>query len=286
MLATRKSYLIGLIVADIGNPFYAELARGIETESFDKGYRIVFCSTENRPERMQAYVERMVDAGVEGIILASARLIEPIIDELLQDRFPVILVNRKTSKTNCNFVVVNNTKGAYDMTQYLMDCGYTRIAFVSGPDSLSTGNERLNGFRKAFRERGVKLRDEYIVKGPFIRDTGYIGARSLLQLKPKPDAIFAGNDYIAMGVIDAIDEVGLKIPEDIAVVGFDDTAFAANRRINLTTVSQRQFEMGGLGVKILIDDIEGKGKRAHHQIVLEPHIVIRQSCRMIQETVV
>ena len=278
MFASRKSFLLGLIVSDIRNPFYAELARGIEEETYKNGYSVLFCSTDNRPERIDNYVNHMIGAGVEGIMFASARLKEPIVEQLISERFPIVLMNRKIAGNNCNYVVIDNCKGAYDITKYLIGSGYKRIGLVSGPNSLSTGKERLNGYKKALAEHGIEIKSDYIFQGPFTKETGYEGALKLLNIKSRPDALFAGNDYIAMGVLDAIEEKGLRVPRDIAVVGFDDTEFASNKRINLTTVSQRQFEMGSLGAKILINYIESKQSNYVHQIVLEPKIIIRESC--------
>jgi DNA-binding LacI/PurR family transcriptional regulator len=275
---SRKSNLIGLVVSDISNPFYAELARGIEDKAHEEGYNVIFCSTVNKPERMETYVNLMMDAGVDGFIFASTRLHEPVVEKLIDERFPLVLVNRKLRAEIGNYVVLNNIQGAYEITQHLIDLGYRKIAIITGPSNFSTGLYRLKGYQQALKDHHIELNNNYVIQGPFTRETGYEGAKQLLTMGGRPEAIFAGNDYIAMGVIDAVEELGLHIPEETGLVGFDNTEFASNQRIKLTTVSQRTYEMGNLGIQILIDYIGRKETNYTHRVVLEPRLIIRESC--------
>jgi LacI family transcriptional regulator len=275
---SKKSNLIGLVVSDISNPFYAELARGIEDKAHEQGYNVIFCSTDNKPERMGTYVHLMMDAGVDGLIFASSRLHEPVVEKLIDDRLPVVLVNRKLKGEACNYVVLDNIQGAYEITEHLINLAYRKIAIITGTSNLSTGLDRLKGYQHALKDNRIELNEDYVIQGPFTRETGYEGTKQLLAMKARPEAIFGGNDYIAMGVIDAVEELGLHIPGDIALVGFDDTEFASNQRIRLTTVSQRKYEMGNLGVQILIDYIERKETDYLHKVILEPRLIIRESC--------
>ena len=275
---TKKSNLIGLVVSDISNPFYAELARGIEDKAHEKGYNVIFCSTDNKAQRMETYVHLLMNAGVDGCIFASARLHEPVIEKLIDEHFPLVFVNRKLREEAYNYVVLNNFQGAYEITEHLINLGYGKIASIAGTSNLSTGLDRLKGYKQALKDHGIEFNEDYVVQGPFTRETGYEGAKRLLTMEDRPEAIFGGNDYMAMGVIDAVEELGLHVPEDIALVGFDDTEFASNQRIRLTTVSQRRYEMGNLGVQILIDYIERKETDYTHKVVLEPRLIIRESC--------
>ena len=277
-LVLKRSNLIGLVVADISNPFYAELARGIEDKAHQEGYNVIFCSTDNKPERMETYVHLMIDVGVDGFIFTSARLREPLIEKLIAERLPLVLVNRKLSGEAFNYVVLNNVKGAYEVTKHLINLGYRKIAIIDGPSNVSTGLDRLRGYQRALKDHQIPLNPDYIIHGPFARVTGYDGARRLLEMENRPEAIFGGSDYIAMGVIDAVEEMGLRVPEDVGLVGFDDTEFASNQRIRLTTVSQNKYDMGNLGVQILIDLIERKNTNYTHKVILEPELIIRESC--------
>jgi len=274
----KKSNLIGLVVSDIRNPFYAELARGIEDKAHEEGYNVIFCSTDNRPERIKEYINLLKDAGVDGLVFASVRLNEPIVEKLIDERFPLVLVNRKLRVDENNYVVLDNIKGAFEITKHLINLGYTKIGIITGSSNLSTGIDRLKGYQQSLKHHNIEFNEDYVIQGPFTKETGYEGAKCLLNMENRPEAIFGGNDYIAMGVIDAADGLGVHIPEDIALVGFDDTDFASNKRIQLTTVSQRKYEMGNLGVQTLIDFIERKETDYIHKIILEPRLIIRESC--------
>lgn len=275
---SKKSNVLGLIVSNISNPFYAELARGIEDKARKAGYHVIFSSMQSQYTEVEIYVNFMLDAGVDGIIFASARLREPVVKRLIKERFPLVLVNRKLKGEDFNYVVLDNIKGAYMITQHLINLGYIKIAIITGFSNLFTGIERLKGYKQALKDNGIEFNENYVIQGPFNRTTGYEGAKHFLNIEDRPEAIFGGNDYIAMGVIDAVEELGLRIPEDIALVGFDETEFASNQRIKLTTVDQNKYEMGSLGVQILIDYIERKEADYIHKVILEPRLIIRNSC--------
>lgn len=280
----QKPNLLGLLVPDIKNPYHVEMARGIEDKAYEKGYNIIFCSTDYKSERLRTYVELMKNAGVKGFIFSSARLHEEIIEGLIEERFPLVLVNSRMVGENYNYVTCDNLKGAYLITEHLITLGYRKIAIITGPSNMSSGIDRLKGYQQALKDYAIPDKKRYIQRGPFQTDTGYEAALKLLALKDRPEAIFAASDYLAMGVIRALGESDLNYPEDIALVGFDDTHYAANQKISLTTVSQRKYEMGNLSVNILIDNIEQKHSAYTHKIVLEPRVVLRESCgRLLRE---
>ncbi len=275
---TKKSHLLGLVVSDISNPFYAELSRGIEDKAFKMGYNVIFCSSDEQTRRTEACVKHMLRTGVDGFIFASAHLKEPAVEKLIAEGFPTVLVNRKLRGSDYHYVVCNNFQGAYDITQYLLSLGYRKIAIISGHSHLSTGLDRLKGYQKALEDKRIALRLDYIIEGPFTPETGYNAAKKLLALEDRPEAIFAGNDYIARGVMEAVEELGLSIPEDVALTGFDNTTFAAKGGTKLTTVSQEIYDMGDLAVQILVDTIERKGLEYTHNVVLKAKITVRESC--------
>jgi LacI family transcriptional regulator len=276
--ATKRSRILALVVSDISNPFYAELSRGIEDKAFDMGYSVIFCSSDEQARRTEACVNHMLRTGVDGFIFASVHLKEPVVERLIAEGFPVVLVNRKLKGSNFHYVVCDNFQGAYDMTRYLLDLGYEKIAIIAGPSHLSTGLDRLKGYQKALEDKGIALRQDYILQGAFTPQTGYNATKKFLALEDRPEAIFAGNDYIAQGVMEAVEEFGLSIPGDVAITGFDDTRFAAACGTKLTTVSQEMYDMGNLGVQILIDTIDRKNLDYTHNVVLKPKIIVRGTC--------
>jgi len=281
--SSNKSRLIGLLVSDISNPFYAELARGMEEKAYEYDYNIMFCS-EVTVEKRNA-LKFLLKAGVDGLVFASAKLNDSHINKLIKEGFPTVLVNRKLKGEDFNHVVCDNRKGARMLMNHLFDLGYEDIAIITGPSNLSTAIERLEGYYSSYNDRGGVINESYIFQGHFDKDTGYNGTRQFIALCKRPQAIFAGNDYIAMGVLDALDEVGLRVPEDVAVVGFDNTTFAAHSRIKLTTVSQQKYEMGAIGVNILIDSIKRQKTDYQHRVVLDPKLIIRESCGYKLKTV-
>jgi LacI family transcriptional regulator len=276
-LARGRSHLIGLIVSDIKNPFYAEMARGIEDYARKRGYLVVICSADDQSDALEQYVESVIDAGIEGLIFASAKLEEPVVEKLIDDRYPVVMVNRRLKKKIGAYVVIDNKKGAYLITQHLIKNGYRKIVIITGPDGLSTVVERLEGYKQAMQEADLPLGKNAIHHVNFSRKEGFDAARGILAAKNRPEAIMGGNDYIAMGIMDAAKKLELSIPEDIAVVGFDNTGFAQS--MEMTTVSQGKYEMGDIAVKMLIESIEGKKSRSVNRVILEPELILRNSSR-------
>jgi LacI family transcriptional regulator len=277
--AQGKSHLIGLIVSDIKNPFYAEMARGIEDQARKLGYLVIMCSTDDQAEVLTRYTETVISAGVEGLIFASVRLHESVVRNLIDEKFPVVMVNRRLKAEVGEYVVLDNRKGAYQLTQHLIESGYRNIDIIIGPDDMSTAVERLRGYKQAMKENRMPLKKRSVHHVNFSRKDGFEAALRILKRKNRPDAIFGGNDYIAMGIIDAARQLALRIPQDLAVVGFDETEFAQS--MCLTTVSQRKYEMGDLAVQILTQSIEQKTPGTTHRVVLEPQLIVRQSSRSL-----
>jgi LacI family transcriptional regulator len=273
--ARGRSNLIGLMVSDIKNPFYAELARGIEDQAKKHGYLVIICSTDDGEETLARYTETVIEVGVDGLILASVTLGDPTAERLIKEQFPMVMVNRHLKSEMGDYVVVNNRDGSRQLTNHLIKNGYRDIAIITGPDRMSTAVERLEGYLQAMRENGLTLNRKYIQHVKFSRSEGFKAAMKILSEDDRPEAIFGCNDYIALGVMDAARRLKLSVPGDLAVVGFDDTEFA--RSVRLTTVSQRQYDMGDVAVQILIESMEKKHEGLSRRIVLEPKLIIRES---------
>ena len=212
----------------------------------------------------------------------DALLHDENVKDLVKSGYPVVSILRRVYECEeLDFVVVDGVKGAYLAAEHLIRLGHTRIGLIKGPLDTSTGMERSDGAIKAFQDYGLPVEDELVHQGDFFKDSGYVGTRQFLMLNPqrRPTAIFAGNDEMALGAFEAIWEAGLKVPQDIALVGFNNVATTALRSIEITTVSQNKQEMGRLGAKRLIDKIEkNRGYKKHCHIVLEPRLVVRKSC--------
>jgi DNA-binding LacI/PurR family transcriptional regulator len=275
--SSNKSHLLGLLINDISNPFFAELARGMEDKAYEQDYYVIICSTE-KLHKGGDYQHFLMKAGVDGLAFASTKLKDPKIRKLIKDKFPIVTVNQKLEGEDFSHVICDNKKGAKLLIDHLCGLGYKKIAIVTGPSEIFTGRERLVGYCNALENQNIPICEEYIFQAPFSIETGYEGTKRLLAMKDRPEAIFACNDNIARGVLNAISDTELKVPEDIAVVGFDDTSFAAHNLINLTTINQKKYEMGAMTAGLLIELIARKNGNYLQRIILEPELIIRESC--------
>lgn len=281
-LVMKRSHTIGLIITTIMNPFYPELAKGIEDKVMELGYNIILCST-NYDLKLEKYCINMLRSkGVDGIIFSSVEANDPNIKPLIEDHFPFILVNRRIHNRLLNkkvdYIVLDNFSGGYMATEHLYKLGHRQIGIIAGSLNTSTAVERTEGVKKSLTDYGVKVDPNLILECNFSKELAYHGTKKFLSMKTPPTAIFAENDYMALGVREAILDSGLKIPENIALIGFDDIALTALKGVEITTVSQKKYEMGSLAVKILIDKIKNETTSTVNQIVLEPELVIRNSC--------
>ena len=282
-LVMRQTKTFGLVITTIANPFYNELAQGIEATARGFGYNIIFCSTHSDLSAEKHYIEMLRSKGVDGIIFTSAHMEDPNIVALAEEGFPIVLVNRRTYhplvKEKVDYVGVDNILGGFLAVEHLIRLGHNRIGLIGGSSESSVGLERLEGGRKALETYGLEQRDDYSLEGNFLKEAGYEGGKRFLKMVEPPSAIFASNDYMALGIYQAVLEEGLSIPEDMALIGFNDIEFAAIKGIELTTIGQKKFEMGSLAVEILIEKIErDENQPSMKEIFLKPELIIRKTC--------
>jgi len=281
-LVLGRTKTLGLVITTIVNPFYPELAKGIEDAARSLGYSIILCSTNFDPSLEKQYIDMLQSRGVDGIIFTSAHIHDPNITSLVEDRFPLILVNRRVYgiplMDSVDYVVVENTKGGFLAVEHLIRMGHRRIGIISGSSDSSAAVERLEGARKAFIDYGLNPADLLVLEGDFLKPSGYEAAREFLSLKNSPTAIFGVNDYMVLGAYEAILDSGLRVPENIALIGFNNITFSAMKGIELSTIGQKKYEMGAMAVHLLIDRIEGRNGDKARQITLEPELIVRRSC--------
>ncbi len=282
-LVMKRTRTLGLIITTIANPFYNELAQGIEATARGLGYNIILCCTNYDLSSEQQYIEMLRGKGVDGIILSSAHIEDRNVLGLAEEGFPIVLVNRRTYhpvvKEKVDYVGVDNILGGFLAVEHLIKLGHERIAVIGGSSDSSVGFERLEGGKKAFEAYGLDQTADYFLDGDFSKDSGYKGGKRFLKMAKPPTALFATNDYMALGAYQAILEEDHKIPEEIAIVGFNDIEFTAMKGIELTTIGQKKFEMGALAVKALVENAEGGGgKLPGKEILLKPELIIRKSC--------
>ncbi len=274
-LTSKHSYTIGLVLPDITNPFFPAVARGVEDVAHRNGYNVVLCNTDGDARKEADYLKVLRSKQVDGVIFTTSQSSTRHVKHLIELGIPVVLADRRM-KLECDFVAVDNVEGAYMAARHLIALGHRRIGFITGPQDVATGSERIAGYRKAMEEAGLEIDDGLILKGDYRQHSGYQGAKSLLRKSEPPTAIFACNDLMAIGVLMALEEEGLRVPDDMAVVGYDDTLLASVCRPRLTSVAQPKYEIGAIACEMLLNRIKVRDK-PREQTILRPQLIIRDS---------
>lgn len=268
------AYILGLIIPDIQNPFYAEVARGVEDVAYDEGYAVILCSSDENAEREQFYLEVLRSESADGVIVAPH---DSSVSFGADAALPVVCFDRRPPTSSVDAVVANNRQGAYDLTAHLVRQGHRRVGIACGPLSLSTSTQRLAGYRSALTDAGLAHDEELVYSGAPKPGTGRRAAEALMSLSDPPTALFAANNQLALGVLEFASKRGLRIPDDVAVVGFDDAPWASLLAAPLTTIRQPSYEMGRRAAEMLFQRIADPAREAA-LITLQTSLVIRQSC--------
>jgi LacI family transcriptional regulator len=282
-LSLKRSHTIGLIVANIGNPFYAELIRGAEDLASNLGYTLLLASTDGEPKRESSIVKAMRQRQVDGIIFASVRLADREVIALVRDGMNVVLASRHLPDVDVDMVLVDSELGAKMAVEHLIKHGHKRIAYIGGPLSIAQFQERAKGWRDTLEAAGLPVFEEYAVHSELLNvDAGASATEILLQLPEPPTAIFAATDNLAFGVLKACNKIDRQVPGQLALVGFDNVNFGEIALSPLTTIDGFGQEIGQRAMRMLVDRIEGQHDRAtKHQparMVLQPKLCIRRSC--------
>jgi len=279
-LKTKRTQTLGMLIPDITNPFFAELARGVEDAANKNNFNVILCNTDDKLKKERTYLEILRGKRVDGLILGTAHIRDKSILELEKKKFPYILVSRNIEGLDKNCVIVDDVAGGIMVTEYLIKLGHRRIAHITGPLKTRSALNRLKGYKLALKKYEIEYRDELVGEGDFRIKGGYQVMKRFLKLAEPPTAIFAANDLLALGAIQVILKKKYHIPEDFCIIGFDDIRLASFVYPPLTTVRQPMLEMGALAVKMLLKIIE-EGEFNQKKEILEPKLIIRESCRKI-----
>jgi LacI family transcriptional regulator len=275
-LITRKTGTIGVVVGDITNPFYPELLEILHNELALAGYRTILFN-----ERTDASVEQHVGdlvrgAAVDGLVYVSATLDSPLPGHGAPD-LPTVLVNRYIESAQVDLVVADNRRGGRLVAEAMVELGHRRIAIITGPENTTTSRDRERGFREQLEAAGLPLDEALRRVGQFSHASGYQWCLDLLAAEPRPTAIFAANDVIAFGALDAARRVGIKVPAELSIVGFDDIDMAGWEGFSLTTVRQPLEEMGRATAQLLLDRIASDGDPATRRRIFPVGLVRRDT---------
>lgn len=280
-LLQQRTSVLGLIVPDILNPYYPGMVRGVEDVASAAGYRMVLCNTDRDPERINGYLETLVKSRVDGVLIAGGAA-DRAIDVALLDQYHASVVVVGRHDLACPSVQIDNVASAEAITTHLLGLGHRRISLVGGPESSRTMRDRAQGYRRALTARKVPVRQELVRGGDLDEESGYDNARVLAQLAEPPTAIVAVNDRVAVGVLAALHDDGIRVPEDVSVTGFDDVSFSPYLRPKLTTVSVPTYDIGHTAATLLLGQltgVQGESQRQpnDHVTKLSAELVIRDS---------
>lgn len=272
-MVSGETRFLALLVSDIRNPFYPQLARAVEREARKHDYLVFICSTGDDPLETRRYVEALLLQGLDGVIHASVADDEQIVTDLLADLRRIVYINRRPAGDNVSYVISDNRHGARDVTEFLLEQGHRRIGFVGGPSNASTATDRLAGFEDAMAQ--VPGTEPMITLGDYSTQSGSQAVESWLTLEHRPTAILAINDGIALAVREALVDKGLTVPGDIALAGFDGVG--VSKVMELTTVEQQIEEMGKRAVQILVSQLAELSDPIPRREVLPTKLVLRDS---------
>lgn len=272
-LRSQQSTTLGLIVSDIRNPFFTSVSRAVEDTAYEQGFSIVLCNTDEQPEKEAIYLNLMQDTGVAGVIISPTRQAAA---NFTHANFtsPIVVVDRSVPDGDVDTVLLDNVDAAYRLTNHLIEQGYQRIGALCS--EMSTGFERQQGYEKALRAHGLALRAEYMKYIPPRTEAGYAAALKMLDTSEPPDALFTANSLIAAGALEAIRERKLNIPDDIALVTFDETTWASLVQPAITLIAQPTYEIGKTAAELLLQRIADPS-RSTRRVILKGQLVVRGS---------
>lgn len=296
-LVTNSTHKIGLVISDITNPFFTAVARGVEDVASSHRYNTIFCNTDEDPERETAYLDLLAAQQVDGVIITPTGIANDTLAGLATADIPIVQLDRSSPGIEAPLVAVNNEEGAYDAIRYLIGLGHQRIAYLMGIDAVSTQIERLNGYRRALHEAGLPLDEALVVQADprfygidpaltgssaraalrhRVMPSAYDALLSLLVSEQRPSAIFVANNQLTLGTLYALKTCGLRCPEDISLVSFDDHDWAPLFSPPLTVVRQPTYRLGQTAAHLLMQMIKGESVETPAPLAVE--LVIRASC--------
>ena len=279
-LRLRRTFTLGMLVPDITNPVFPSIIKGVEGAAHARGYHLILCNTEDSFEREASYLRVLREWRVDGILIASSSTAESTIAELRREKFPFVLLNSASRPSDDLAVMPDNRQGASAAIDHLIQLGHRRIGLIAAPQTTTTGQERLLAARATLRRHHLAHEDALVsVADSFSEESGYRAARRLLLDDEPPTAIFGANDLIALGAIRLAREIGLAVPRDLSVIGFNDIPQSQLFDPPLTTVHVPQEEMGLLAASLLVNHLEGR-RIERRQVVLETQLVVRGSTAM------
>ncbi|AHF68043.1 MULTISPECIES: LacI family DNA-binding transcriptional regulator [Pseudomonas] len=275
-LKAKTTSTIGLLIPNGINPYFAELARGIEDHCERNGFCVILCNSDDNPEKQRNYLRVLLEKRVDGLIVSSVGGDVSIAGGLAEVRTPLVIVDRELEGIDADMVRIDHEHGAYLATRHLLDLGHRDIACIGGPDNTVVADMRFVGYRRAMQEAGIEVLPEWTIHSDFTSSAGHEAAVGLLA-GHRPTAIFAGNDVIAIGVLRAAAERNIPVPRELSVIGFDDIQMSRYVYPALTTVGQSIMQLGETAAEMLLSRIVGASTELPGRRLVTPSVVVRES---------
>ena len=280
---SRRTNTLALILTDITNPFFTTIARGVEDIASEKRYTVVFCNTDESASKEKMYLQMLMEKRVDGILLVPALNGLDSTALVRKQNIPIVILDRRLPELITDVVRCDSEGGAYELTRLLLSLGHREIAILDGPKGVSTSEDRLAGYRRALSEAGIPINSKREYYGAFTQESGFELTHKVFSETQKTTALFAVNNFIAIGALKALQELELRVPEDVAVVGFDDLPSALVTFPFLTVAAQPAYEMGRRAVEVLLKKLDEEPTDQYQEVILPAEIVIRQSSGMQRE---
>jgi LacI family transcriptional regulator len=280
-LRSNRTQTVGLVLSDITNPFWTTVARGVEDAASRQGFNVILCNTDEKENKQAEYLSVLLRKRVDGVVLVPARSTPDAVQMIQKQGVQVVVMDRRVPGAEVDVVRGASTQGAYELVAYLLELGHRRIAILSGPENVSTSQERVNGCKQAFAAANRLETAMTVLYGEFTVHSGCTMTQRAVALTPRPTALFAANNFIAIGALKALRELGLRVPEDISVVGFDDLPASLVVEPFLTVAAQPAYAMGQRATELLLQRIIAPGVMPYQEVILPTQLIIRQSCRAV-----
>ena len=276
-LRSKRTNTLALVLTDITNPFFTTIARGVEDTASDAGYTVIFCNTDESVSEEQKYLHMLLEQRVDGILLVPALSTSDSVSFIQAHNTPIVVLDRRVSGVKVDVVRCDSEVGAYDLTRLLLSLGHRHIGILSGPKGVSTAEDRVAGCDRALQEADIDYHGVQKYHGLFTQQSGYEMALQALANSPKLTALFAANNFIAIGALKAMQDRGVRVPEEVALVAFDDLPPALVTFPFLTVAAQPAYEMGRKATHLLLAKISASVADEFQEFILPAEIVVRQS---------
>jgi LacI family transcriptional regulator len=276
-LRFKQTMALALVVTDITNPFFTTITRGVEDVAQANGYSTILCNTDESEEKQAQYLHMLLRRKIDGILLVPASSSAEPIRLIQKHKVPLVVLDRQIPDVEVDIVRADSETGAYQLTKHLLSLGHRFITILAGPKNVSTAVDRVNGYNRAMNEAGLEVCDSQVFWGTYSQESSYGLTPKALAASPRPTALFAGNNFVAIGIMRALHELNYRVPEDIALVAVDDIPSGFTLQSFLTVAAQPAREMGQQAARLLLERIKGEPDHLYRQIVLSTELIIRTS---------